>query len=108
SRLEFEIFGFLKIESSRTGAESLLSLQFCFVGRHTLTIASSLSLATRSNRPSSWLVEDIGASMIDDRGGRAFIPEAPARRYWDHRQCRSRSGSCWRTWLGAPTHSLAK
>jgi hypothetical protein len=35
SRLEFELLGLFKIESSRTGTESLLSLQLCFEWRHT-------------------------------------------------------------------------
>jgi hypothetical protein len=59
SRLEFEIFGFLKIKSSRTGAESLLSFQLCFVGRHRSSIASLVSLGHKVRSTHSRLVEDI-------------------------------------------------
>jgi hypothetical protein len=36
SGLEFELLGFLEKESSGTGTERFLSLQLCFVARHTL------------------------------------------------------------------------
>ena len=81
SRLAFELLGFLKIESSRTSTQSLLSLQLCFVGRHKFSISPCSGGLQHPIDPQSTGRGLQSLLRLDDSEGRTFIPEHPRSSY---------------------------